>query len=323
MKNTIKKLLMLFNKREKKKLLILFFMMLVAALFETIGIGMIIPFVGIVTNPDIIQEQAVLSYIYEVFNFQSITTFIIFSVVLLITIFVLKNLYLLLFQYAQFRVILNQQVKLSRRLFEEYLTKPYTFHLQRNTADLLRNINDEVPKVFQGIIISGFQLFTEVLVTTCILLLLFLTAPLATLTASILLGGSVFLFFKFFRKKISLLGIEQQRVSGTMIKWVNQGLGASKEVKVSGKEDFFIDAYTSQSQVKANNSRYMKMLEQVPRLFIETLMVLYRSYYNANYCFSRHKYNTVSINNGAFCNVSFSINAFDYSYCRINNEYSL
>ncbi len=110
--------------------------------------------------------------------------------------------YLLLFQYAQFRVILNQQVKLSRRLFEEYLTKPYTFHLQRNTADLLRNINDEVPKVFQGIIISGFQLFTEILVTACILLLLFLTAPLATLTASLLLGGSVFIFFKFFRKKL-------------------------------------------------------------------------------------------------------------------------
>ena len=58
-----------------------------------------------------------------------------------------------------------------------------------------------------------------------------------------------------------------------MIQWVNQGLGASKVVKVSGKEKFFIDAYTGQSQIKANNSRYMKMLEQIPRLFIETLLV--------------------------------------------------
>src|SRR5690625_2056889 len=67
--------------------------------------------------------------------------------------------------------------------------------------------------------------------------------------------------------------MEQQNVNGTMIKWVNQGLGASKEVKVSGKESFFINSYTSQSQVKADNSRYMKMLELVPRLFIETLLV--------------------------------------------------
>ena len=73
MKETTKKLLMLFNKREKKKLLILFFMMIIAALFETLGIGLIVPLVGIITNPDIIQEQAILSYIYELFNFQSTT----------------------------------------------------------------------------------------------------------------------------------------------------------------------------------------------------------------------------------------------------------
>lgn len=273
MKIALVKLLNLFNKREKKKLVVLFLMMIVAALFETIGIGLIVPFVGIVTDPSIIQEQAILSYVYNLFNFESTTTFIIFSVIALLAVFVLKNLYLLLFNYTQFRVILNQQVKLSRKLFKEYLKKPYTFHLQRNTADLLRNVNGEVSKVFQGIVMAGFQLFTEFLVITCILVLLLVTAPVATLVASILLGGSVFLFFAFLRKKISLLGKEQQRVSGMMIKWVNQGLGASKEVKVSGKENFFINSYTSQSQIKANNSRYMKMLELAPRLFIETLLV--------------------------------------------------
>src|SRR5690625_4317628 len=273
MKKTIKKLLQLFNKREKKKFIVLFLMMIVAAIFETVGIGLIVPFVGIVTNPDMIQEQKILSYIYNLFNFQSTTAFVIFSVVLLLTVFILKNLYLLLFNYAQLRVVLNQQVKLSKELFKEYLTKPYLFHLQRNTADLLRNVNGEVPKVFQGIIMSGFQLFTEILVITCILILLLVTAPVATITATVLLGGSVLLFFTFLRKRISSLGKEQQEVSGTMIKWVNQGLGASKEVKVSGKEIFFINAYTGQSQIKANNSRYMKMLELIPRLFIETLLV--------------------------------------------------
>lgn len=272
-KTSIKKLLQLFNKREKKKFLVLFFMMIVAAILETIGIGMIVPFVGIVTNPDVIQEQEILSSLYKLFNFESTTAFIIFSVGLLLAVFILKNLYLLIFNYAQFRVVLNQQVKLSKELFKEYLTKPYLFHLQRNTADLLRNVNEEVPKIFQGIIMSGFQLLTEILVIICILTLLLITAPLATITATILLGGSVILFFTFLRKKISKLGKEQQRVSGTMIKWVNQGLGASKEVKVSGKESFFINAYTGQSQIKANNSRFMKMLELVPRLFIETLLV--------------------------------------------------
>jgi ABC-type multidrug transport system fused ATPase/permease subunit len=263
----------LFNKKEKKLLVMLFIMMIFSAIFETLGIGLIIPFVGIVTNPTIIKKQAILSYLYDLFNFQSTTAFMIFSVVILLLIFIFKNLYILLFQYAQNKVILNQQVKLSRRLFKEYLRKPYIFHLQRNTADLLRNVNGEVSRVFQGIIMSGFQLFTESLVIICILVLLLITSPVATITASILLGGSVFLFFKIFRKKMTELGKEQQKVSGMMIKWVNQGLGASKEVKVSGKENFFVNAYTKQSQISANNSLYKMMLEQTPRLFIETLLI--------------------------------------------------
>ncbi|TDL32082.1 ABC transporter ATP-binding protein [Jeotgalibacillus sp. S-D1] len=248
-------------------------MMIFAALLETVGIGLIVPLVGLLTSPEIIQEHRVLYAIYETLNFQSTTSFIVFAVVMLLSVFIIKNLYLLIFNYAQFRVILNQQVKLSRSLFKEYLTKPYTFHLQRNTAELLRNVNDEVPKVLQGIVLSSFQLLTEFLVILCILVLLFVTAPLATLTASVLLGGSVFIFFSVFKQKISSLGKEQQIVSGNMIKWVNQGLGGSKEVKVTGKEIFFINAYSRQSQIKADNGRYMKMLEQVPRLFIETLLV--------------------------------------------------
>ncbi|MEH7388362.1 ABC transporter ATP-binding protein, partial [Bacillus sp. JJ1521] len=64
MKDSIKKLLMLFNKKEKKRLLVLLLMMIAAALFETLGIGMIVPIVGVLTNPDIIQNQPVLSYLY-------------------------------------------------------------------------------------------------------------------------------------------------------------------------------------------------------------------------------------------------------------------
>src|SRR5690625_6881078 len=150
MKANIKKLLLLIDKKARKKLFILLIMMILAAIFETAGIGLIVPLVGIIANPSIIQEQAILAYIYDFLNFQSTRYFIIFSVVLLLSVFILKNIYLLFFNYAQLRIVLNLQVKLSRDLFREYLTKPYIFHLQSNTSTLLRNINGEVPGVFQG-----------------------------------------------------------------------------------------------------------------------------------------------------------------------------
>lgn len=264
---------MLFNKKEKKKLLILFFMMIISAMFETVGIGLIVPFVGIVTNPTIIKEQAILRYLYNLIGFKSTTSFLIFSVFVLLFIYIIKNSYILFFQYCQNRVIMNQQIKLSRMLFNEYLKKPYTFHLQRNTALLLRNVNEEVSKVFQQIIISGFLLFTELLVIFCILVLLLITSPVATIVASVLLSGSVYLFLKAYRKKMSEMGKGLQHANGMMIKWVNQGLGASKEVKVSGKEDFFVESYSVYSKKSAIIKRGIMMFDQVPRLFIETLIV--------------------------------------------------
>ncbi|TWD98909.1 ABC-type multidrug transport system fused ATPase/permease subunit [Neobacillus bataviensis] len=273
MKETIKKIWVLFNRREKKKLILLFFMLIIAAIFETTGIGLIVPFVGIVTNPKMIKEQSILSNIYSLLDFQSTNAFVLFAVGVLLSVFIIKNAYLLVFYYLQYRVIYNQKVKLSSAMFREYLTKPYTFHLQRNSAELLRNINGEVPKVFDGILLASFQLLTEILVIISILSLLIVTAPIATFTSGLLLGGSVLLFFKIFRNKITFLGKESQRVSREVIKWVNQGLGASKEIKVSGKESYFVDSYSVQSRVMANNTIYKNMLDQVPRMFIETLLV--------------------------------------------------
>lgn len=248
-------------------------MMIIAAILETLGIGLIVPFVGIVTNPTIILEQPILSYVYQLLNFQSTNTFIFFAVLVLLSVFIVKNAYLLLFYNVQYRVIFNQKVKLSRLMLMEYLTKPYIFHLQRNSAELLRNVNGEVGKIFTGILLASFQLLTEIIIVISILTLLLITAPIATITSCILLGGSVILFLKIFRKKITHLGKEDQRLNREVIKWVNQGLGASKEVKVTGKESYFVNSYTKQSKIMANNTIYKNTLDQIPRLFIETLLV--------------------------------------------------
>jgi len=273
MHQSLIKIAALFNKTEKKKLLLIFFFMIGAAVLETIGVGLIFPLTSIIANSSYIEEQAVIKTIYDFLGFQSHDSFLLFAVTALLGVFIFKNIYMLSFIYIQYRVVLNQQVKLSSRLLKEYLMKPYTFHLQRNSSELLRNITNEVPRVFNGIIISTFQLLTEVLVIIFIVTLLIFIAPLATIVAGALLGGSVGIFYSLFRRKISKLGIEQQEVSGNMIKWVNQSLGASKDVKVTGKESFFIQSFQKYSQIKANNNRFMQMLNETPRFFIETILV--------------------------------------------------
>lgn len=129
LKDILKKLMRLLDKSEKKRYLMLFFMMLIAAVLETIGIGLIVPFISLVTNPEVILEQSTLTSIYNFFNFNSSTDFIVFTAALLLLVFVIKNLYLFVFNYLQIRFTYNQQVKYSRDLLKAYLGKPFTFHL--------------------------------------------------------------------------------------------------------------------------------------------------------------------------------------------------
>lgn len=269
----IKKILKIFNKREKRNLLVLFSLMIIAAVVETLGIGLVVPFVGIVTNPEMIQEQAILSFLYDSLGFQSTNSFLIFSTLSLIFVFIFKNVFLLGFYYLQYRFISNQRVKNSRRLLKVYLTKPYEFHIQKNSAELLRNVNNEVNKVFSNMMLPSFQFAIEVLVIIFILILLIIMEPMITLFSSVLLGTSVVVFFKVFKKKISSLGKLQQATSRQMIKWINQGLGASKEVKVSGREGFFIQSFSKQSEKFAVTVRFYRMLNQIPRMVNETIIV--------------------------------------------------
>ncbi len=271
--NNIQKLRKLFGRKEQKKFSILFILMIFAALFETLGIGLIAPFVGIVTNPEMIFEQTILLAAYEFLGFQSTNAFLITATMALLGFFILKNLYLVWFYNTQYRVIYNEQVKMSKKLLTAYLKKPYTFHLQRNSADLVRNTNTEIQKVFKGIIVPTFLFVTELLVILSILALLLIMAPIATILSGLILGTSVGVFLRLFRKKIAEAGKAQQSAQGGMIKWVNQGLGAAKEVKVLGREKFFIEAYSNESKKFSHSTRFHELIKQVPRLFIETIVV--------------------------------------------------
>lgn len=272
--NSIKKLNKLLNKKTKKKLIFLFILMIFAALFETAGIGLIVPFVGIVTEPSMIHDNIFLSKVYNMLGFKSTNSFIIAATLCLIMVFVLKNIYLIGFHYIQYRIIYYEQVTMSRRLFHSYLTRPYTFHLQRNSAELLRNTNIEIQHVFTHLIRPVFAVLTEALVIMSILVLLLIMAPIETIVSGLVLGGSIGVFFIIFHKKILNAGKAQQRSQGDMIKWVNQGLGAGKEVKVSGRESFFVDSYKESSVRFANSLRFFQLIRQVPRMFVETIVVM-------------------------------------------------
>lgn len=270
----IRKLNLIFTKKEKIKICYLFLLMFIGALLETFGVSLIVPLVNLIGNPERVFENHLLNSIYIRLSMKSTNMFLLFLSIIVLTTYIFKNLYLMFMYRLQYRFIYNQQAIFSRRLFAAYLKKPYTFHLSRNTAQLLRNVNVEVTKLFSSVVVPIFMIVSEVLIIICLITLLILVQPFATIISFTTLGSSIGLFFWFFRRRIKELGEKNQYYHGQMIKWVNQGLGASKEIKVMGKEAFFVNQYTKNSFGYVKAIQFYQMMNQLPRLFVESVAIV-------------------------------------------------
>jgi len=269
----LKKLNKIFDRKEKRSFLLLSILMIVSALLETLGIGLILPFFNLVNNPGIIFTQKYLLFIYNILHLNNTASFIIIAAFSLIMVYVVKNLYLFTYQFIQARLVYHHQIKLSSRLLACYLKKNYSFHLQKNSAELLRNVNLETDIMFGKVILPLLNSLAEVLVIISVVVFLFIISPYITLISFTLITAVVFLFFSFFRKKVKKAGMRLQHNRLQMIKWVNQGFGAIKQVKVSGTEEFFITEYTKESKSYAKSLRFNQLLGQAPRLLVETVIV--------------------------------------------------
>ena len=151
MLTALKKLSSLFSRKNRIGFFILLCFMFLGALLETIGVGAIPAFVSVVAFPDQVLKYPLLKPLFEYFELTTPKQLLIYTSISLLIIFVIKNLYISFVYYLQARFTKNRHVDLSHRLFSFYINAPYAFHLNRDSSELLRNVNQEIQRVVSGI----------------------------------------------------------------------------------------------------------------------------------------------------------------------------
>ncbi|MCL2226104.1 MAG: ABC transporter ATP-binding protein/permease [Oscillospiraceae bacterium] len=263
----------LFNRRQRVNSVIMLGLIAVGGVVETIGIGLILPFTTALLDQESIRRYPVLEAILQLPWIGSYSRFIVFMCVGLIIVFVLKSLYMFFLIYVQNRFTLNRQVELSKMLFSSYMNKPYEFFFSANTAQLQRNVNVLVAGVIQGILMSGLQMLTELLVVAFILALLLIVDPISTLAVGAALGGVAALYYFFLKNRLDESAKRQIVYGASMVKTVNEGLGSIKDVKTLGREESFLAKYESSGRGYAKTAAFHNLAYQSPRLLIEAVAV--------------------------------------------------
>jgi len=260
----------IFDSRARRQLILLLLLMIGGAMLEALGAAVIVPFIALINDPTYLTHP-IMRDLYARSTMGTPSAFITAISLGLFVFFVCKNLYLTMMASAQFRFIYTEMPRFSTELFSRCMARPLSMHVQTNSAEMIRNVSNEVFMFFTNFLIPAMTLLTEVLVLVAILVVLLWIAPVPTLIAIVMLGGLTKLFYGLVRSKVRHYGQLQQLHNAERIKWVNQGLGSIKESKVLGREQYFIDRFRTHEEHFSQSARYAMLLNQTPRFFIETI----------------------------------------------------
>lgn len=272
MGNVFRKIRYIFDRNQKIKFIILFFIVLGGALAETVGVSIIVPFISVVAYPETVIEQPIMLYFYNFFRLKSVNEFLILMALFLVFVYIAKNAYLLVMYKLQFRFVCNNQMRLSSKLMSCYMKKPYEYHLNKNSSEIVRSVTNDIPRLFE-LVSNALLLMTECMVVVCVGALLIVMEPFMTLATLVMLSVAMIVFIAMYKKILNKAGIISQLNQGLMIKWINQGLGGIKEIKAMNREQFFIDEYSKAASKFAMSQRKRNTIVHIPKLFIEALCI--------------------------------------------------
>jgi len=257
---------------QRMSAIILFGLLFIGMMLETLGIGLVVPAFALITQSDLAGKYPFVLPWLNMLGNPSHEWLVVVGMLTLVGVYVFKTLYLAFLAWRQAQFTYDIQANLSQRLFSGYLRQPYTFHLQRNSAQLIRNTIGHAAGT-TGVIQQSLLLLMEVLVLFGISTMLLVVEPLGATLVLSLMGLSGWVFNSFSRKHILKWGEELQLHEGLRIQHLQQGLGGVKDVKLLGRESDFIDQYDFHNLGSARVSKRQSILLALPRLMLELFAV--------------------------------------------------
>ena len=274
MENIYSNITSLLTSNQRKSAVILLILMVVGMFLELLGVGLVLPIIAMLVQQDYSANHPWFKNLLEAAGNPSDEMVIVGAMLTLVCVYLLKNFFLAFLIWSQTRFIAGLQAGLSQRLFTLYLRQPYTFHLQRNSAQLIRNVQGEVSILSGSVAMPVILFLAEMMVLVGICTLMFIIEPLGTFIVLVVLGMAAWSFQYVTKKHVTRWGKERQYHEGMRIQHLHQGLGGAKDVKLLGREDEFLNQYGLHTLKGARINQLQSALQQMPRLWLELLGIL-------------------------------------------------
>lgn len=268
MLETLKKIKYLITERQLKGLILISFLLFIGILLELFGLGLIIPIISILLDPD--QNENIPLFIKNLVKNENLVFLLLFFLVI---IYLIKTAFLVLLTLKENKFLHNISSYISITLFKRYINMPYLFHLSKNSSILLKNLQIEHGQFlifitsFLTMIIEGSFLFFLILSVIYV-------EPLAAFSVGIFYALLVSIFLRFSRKTLVKWGQEREVIDSKISKLTIEALGGIKNIIMSNKFDLYSRIYSELYYNKARISSNYAIVNQLPRFFIEFMSII-------------------------------------------------
>lgn len=269
LKNNLLKSYKLLNRREKYYLLSLVFLATLNSFLELIGISYLQLYINSMN-----EEGSSLYKYWDYLGVTDVKEVIFYGALVLFGIYLLKNVYYLIFFRYKTGIIYNMRFRLEVLLYKTYLHSPYNFILNNNSAFLFRNINSEVNNLVLKVILPVIDFTIDMILAVSIITLLMFNNFLLTLIIIVFIGAIAASIIMRIKSKIKALGKEDHIHNGLKTKAVFEGIGAFKDIKILGRENFFISIFIKSAKKLKTNAIKLSLYNSTYKPIIETLAIL-------------------------------------------------
>ena len=271
---TFKKILFLLSSNERKRTGFLLIMALIMAFLEMLGVASIMPFMAVLTNPGIVETNNILNFMFlnsTIFGVETKNEFLFFLGILVMVILVTSLLFKAVTMIVQIRFISMCQYRISKRFVEGYLNQPYSWILNRHSADLGKTVLSEVNVVISKGLKPMITLITQTAVILTLISLLILVNPKPAIIIGVIFGITYFIIYSFIKNLLTKIGEERLKANEMRFTTIIEAFGAFKELKIGQLEKAFVQRFSDHAKIFSKHQASAQIIPMLPRFFLEAI----------------------------------------------------
>ncbi len=244
------------------------------AFFEMLGLASILPFIAVLSNPEVLETNVKLNDIFQFVKIYGVNTkqqFLLLLGIIVFILFIISICFRAFTSYLQVRFFSMCQYNIGKRIIEGYLNKSYSWFLNRNSAELGKNVLSEVSTVVSNGISPLLNIVVQSIMAITILILLLIVDIKIALIIGLIFGSAYFIFYKSLLSILKRISLERFKSNEWTFTAVSEAFGAVKEIKLGGFEQTYIDRFSDPAKNLAKNQASLQVINKMPRFAIEAV----------------------------------------------------